>query len=130
MMKQPPQLADQPTPSPLDTFVATVTAMAEQRAMLAGMITGVLAPDTPWKPTLDDLEMMVHENVIIGLRSRWVRRVAVPVFQARRALQAKGEPKDNAAKAMEILDQCTDELVKVTCMRWIVATYHIKGWVE
>lgn len=123
-MTQPPA----EKPSPLAAFVTAITGMADARKLIGGAASWLdHGPDPRWSVMLDDLEMMLHERVIIGLRSPWVRRVAVPVFQAYRALHAReGDDKDRARHAIEILGQCTDCNVQAECRNWIREKYHVQ----
>lgn len=108
-------MTDEIPPSPVDEFVTTIKAMAKNRRMILGAVAAV----SDYPQMLEDLELMVRERVIIGLRSRWVRRVAVPIFQAQRALATNEPIETRKIKAFEILDQCTDEPLRVACQTWI-----------
>lgn len=110
-----------PQQSPMAEFVVTLNAMARNRKMIAGAVEAI----SDWSLVLEDIEMMLHEGVIAGLRSRWVRRVAVPLFQAHRALQTDELPQVQATKALEILDQCIDEKIREVCRSWIRDHYGV-----
>jgi len=114
------------TPSPLTQFTATITLMGEQRKAIQGAVTS----ESDWRILLEDLAMLTQENVVIGLRSKWVRRVAVPMLMADRVLRGQdGNQPGRAEKALEILDQITstDENVvalKKACIHWIKTVYN------
>src|ERR1700745_4317724 len=76
-MIKPPVKAIEDQPSPLMLFVSTVTLLATTRKMLAGL--GQFLGDAEWNMVLEDLALFLHDHAIIGLRTSWVRRVAVPV---------------------------------------------------
>lgn len=110
-------------PSPLDTFVRQLRGLADGRKLAIMALPRSTATEE-WRVLLDDIEMMLHENVVIGLRTPWVRRVAVPVFKAWCALKSgDGTPKSRAVTAMEILDQCRDTSLALLCCTWIRAVY-------
>lgn len=118
--------------SPIQAFVDTLTLIARNRKMLAGvgdsLAAGSLATRNGWQTFTEDVEMMLHERVIIGLRHVWIRRVAVPVVSACRALEGHKigpESQPTALKAIEILQQCTDEHVKMLCVDWIKQAYGV-----
>lgn len=112
--------------SPLFSFVTTLGAMGKNRRMLLPALGGFAAGE--WKEFLDDLEMLNTEKVIVGLRSVWVRRIAVPVFQAHRELgRADKEPKEKFDTALEILKQCQDEALRKECEDWIKAEMKVSN---
>lgn len=106
-------------PSPLKAFVETASLLGKNRKLLASM-----SADSEWRLLLEDLEMMIREGVIIGLRTRWARRVATPIFQAHRALSGDtGTRTQRAQRANEILLQCEDNELHKTCADWIRKHY-------
>lgn len=111
-------------PSPLAAFVDVLHGLAANRKMFAGFPGAVCNMTT----CLEDLNMMLHERLVPGLRTPWVRRVALPVWAAHRTLDERFQQPDEAGrakKAIEILTQCTDEEVRNTCTAWIRETYHV-----
>jgi hypothetical protein len=76
--------------------------------------------DGAGRVALEDIAMLMEENVYIGLRTRWVRRVAVPMTRAYLALHAEGQSDaQRASTAKEILDQCDDDALAVASVNWI-----------
>jgi thymidylate synthase len=75
------------------------------------MITKVV--DEPIKIWLEDLEMWFHDPNTVGLRSKFFRRVATPLFQAHAAYKQKDYDGAN-----EILDQCLAGDWKTACKQW------------
>lgn len=111
-------------PSPLATFVAALTAMVVASKLLAG--AAQYLGDPAWQVFREDLEMLTREGVIVGLRVPWIRRVAVPVFQANRALNRQDlDDRTRALTALEIMRQCQDENVKAECSNWIRGKYNV-----
>jgi hypothetical protein len=108
-------------PNPLEQFSATLAMMAHNRALLEG-----LRPhDQNWTILLQDLAMLVDENVTIGLRTPWVRRVAVPVWYAYRKLSDENaDVSDRVKGALEILRQCSDVRVQTICSQWLREARH------
>jgi hypothetical protein len=112
-------------PSPLAAFVDMLHGMDANRAMLAGnqndMWPGCIT-------FLDDLRMMLHERMVVGIRTQWLRRVATPVWMAHRHLTEvfqHPDEKKRALEAIEILRQCQDIHVRETCIGWIQETHHV-----
>lgn len=109
-------------PSPIDSLVATITLMAANRKFIKKAVCTV----SDYQVMLEDLTMLVDENVVVGLRTVWARRVAVPVLKAHRALQGNlGSEQERARSAIEILKQCNDEDVKSSCIKWLQGKYHV-----
>lgn len=107
-----------PQISPLFSFVTTLSAMGKNRRMLLNAFDGFTAAE--WQTFLDDLEMLNTEKVIVGLRTAWVRRVAVPIFQAHREIgRTDKSPREKFDIALEILKQCQDEKLRKECEDWI-----------
>jgi hypothetical protein len=105
--------------SPLTVFVNTLKLIAAQRRVLMNVL-GQADANADWRVFLEDIEMMLTENVVIGLRTPWVRRVAVPVHRAWMAMRSgDGKPKERAVKALEILKQCQDETLRNECVTYI-----------
>jgi hypothetical protein len=121
-MIKPP--APTEVPSPLDSFAATIALMGANRTLLAGL--GVVLGEPEWRVLLEDLAMLTNERVVVGLRTPWVRRVAVPVLSAHKALQMReGTDQERARSAVEILKQCTDEHVQRVMVQWIQRKFHV-----
>lgn len=70
--------------------------------------------DLDLKTWNQDLEMWFENPNMIGLRSKFFRRVAVPMFNAHKAYKNK-----DIVGAYEILEQCTDGDWKVACKEWL-----------
>ena len=110
--------------SPLVLFVAAVTAMSAARQEL--LSAQVYLGDPEWRIFLEDITMMTAEHVIHGLRTPWVRRVAIPIYKAQEALSVpRGSEAERAKLALEILDQCTDTDLRNRCQQWIQDTYKV-----
>jgi hypothetical protein len=104
--------------NPLADFVATITAMGRNRDLIAS----APIPDPGWRVFLEDLAMLNEEGVIIGLRTPWVRQVAVPIVQAWRLFQRtvpEDAREDRKQHTLEILDQCTDAALRERCRDWV-----------
>lgn len=112
--------------SPIARFVRNIKIMGEQRKELEALGNEFSRP-TEWRIALEDLAMLTQEKVVIGLRTRWVRRVAVPMVQAYRALTADGDPLPNARKAVQILSQLRghDDILLADCISWLEETYFL-----
>ena len=110
-------------PSPIDQFAGTIMLMAHNRTLLES----IRQNDQNWTALLQDIAMLVDESVTIGLRSPWVRRVAVPVFYAWKTMQGTGDEGDQARakKAIEIMSQCSDTRVQTICTSWLKETYGV-----
>lgn len=112
-------------PSPLAAFVDALTGIDANRTMLAGL------QDSAWPGCitfLDDLRMMLHEKMVFGIRTQWLRRVAIPVWMAHRHITEVFQHPDEAKRALEaieILRQCQDVHVRETCINWIQETHHV-----
>lgn len=107
------------TASPLDSLAATIALMAANRKFLIG-------DALPSPKLLEDLAMLVDEHVVIGLRTQWARRVAVPILAAHRALhKTEGTEQERARVALDILRQCTDVEAHQVCSNWIRGKYHV-----
>lgn len=90
--------------------------------MIAALPASKITDD--WRVLVDDVQMMLHEGVVIGLRTTWVRRIAVPIYKAHTMLTSgNGTPKERAVKAIEILEQCSDKTMAAHCAAWIRETY-------
>lgn len=111
-----PAIKPQSTPveSPLDSFMLAMIHIGKNRRALEALF-GEQA-----RVALEDIAMLTQENVYIGLRTRWVRRVAVPMTRAYLALHA-GEQSDTqrASTAKEILEQCDDVVLAGASVNWI-----------
>lgn len=105
--------------SPLGLFVDALRGIAKANPLLAGA-EQTLGPH--WLLFRQDVEMMLREGVTMGLRDRWVRRVAVPVCHAYHGLQDLSVPRTKrATDALAVLQQCTDVNVRTECINWINA---------
>jgi hypothetical protein len=107
---------------PVEGLALTIAMMAQHRKLLAKAVGSV----SDWSVLLEDLEMLAEERVIVGLRTHWARRVAVPVIHAYRALQSTdGSPQERARKALDVLRQCSDVAVQTVLSEYIRETYHV-----
>lgn len=107
--------------SPLESLTATIALMGKNRKFLSAAST-----DPNWSTMLEDLEMLVTEKVVVGLRTSWARRVAVPVVNAHRALNNEhGDDQERARFALDILRQCTDAKVRDDCSKWVRERFHV-----
>lgn len=70
----------------------------------------------------EDLAMLTRERVVIGLRTQWARRVAVPIFHAHKNLQGR---QANPVNALQIVAQCADESLAFAMSTWIKANHKI-----
>jgi len=68
---------------------------------------------------MDDLTMLLEENVTIGLRSSWVRRVCVPIVMAQRELDKDGPAEPHVLVAAEIIAQLKEGTVRQNCLTWL-----------
>lgn len=104
--------------SPIDEFVATIAAMGRNRAMFLDM-PPFISKTSEWRELLEDLEMLCQEGVIVGLRTAWVRRVAVPIVQAQRTLQGKSPDKVDIAR--DLIHHCDDKTLRESCLSYLFA---------
>lgn len=97
--------------------------VAEFAAML--QLLGKFSAHSPADRTVgDDLAMLTTERVVVGLRSPWARRVALPAWQCYKVLASdEGSRHDRGMRALEVLRQCKDEALKARLGTWIVANY-------
>lgn len=117
-----PQQQPTESPSPLDSLAATIALLAANRKHLKGAVDTV----SNFPTLLEDLALLVDEHVVIGLRTQWARRVAVPVLAAHRALhRTEGTEQERARVALDILRQCTDADIHNACSNWIRGKYHV-----
>lgn len=94
--------------NPVADFAAMLTAMGQFRNLL------------PIDKTLgEDLAMLTTEGVVVGLRSPWVRRVALPAWQVHKVLSTDAPKRERGAKAIEILTQCKDDALVATFAAYI-----------
>jgi hypothetical protein len=127
--RPPAAMPEVAKPSPLAGFVDWLHSTDAQRAMLAdfGHINDKMAGGA-WLTFLEDLHMMLHERLVVGIRSPWLRRVATPVLMAHRhiteAFQHPDEPK-RALETIEILRQCQDDHVRDACITWVRESFHV-----
>ena len=111
--------------SPIARFVRNITSMGACRADLIPL-AAELGNQDQWRVALEDIAMLTQERVVVGLRTKWVRRVCVPMVQAWRALHAEGN--DHLAKAKNaslILQQLKghdDDLIDVSSL-WLQTNY-------
>lgn len=110
-------MAADPAISPLGRFVDALRAITKAKPLLDGA-NQTLGDN--WTIFCQDVEMMLREGVTLGLRDRWVRRVAVPVCHAYHGLQDRNVSQhDRAMAALATLQQCTDVNVRTACVNWI-----------
>jgi hypothetical protein len=64
--------------------------------------------DVDAKVFAEDCKLLLEENVTYGLRSEWLRRVAVPVIMAYRHINVAPATRERFAEAKEIISQCAD----------------------
>lgn len=67
---------------------------------------------------MQDLNIFLEEGPIVGLRDRFFRRVATPMFHAHAAFKKTADP-DRFVKAQEIIDQCQATDWKLACKEWL-----------
>lgn len=120
MSIKPLPIADRP--SPLASLAMTLKLLAQNRWLLGGLVASV----SDYKLVLEDLELATADNVVVGLRSVWARRVATPIIQAQRAMERNQDPQANARLALEILRQCTDANVREVCSEWLREKYDVR----
>jgi hypothetical protein len=111
-------------PSPLAAFVDALASIDANRTMLGGLASEWAGCTT----FLEDLRMMLHERLVVGIRTQWIRRTATPVWMAHRHLTEVFQHPDEQARAreaIEILRQCQDVHVRETCINWIRETHHV-----
>lgn len=110
--------------SPIAKFVRNIKAMGEQRKDLMEFGAEFERPEK-WRIALEDLAMLTTEKVVIGLRTKWVRRVAVPMVQAYRALIAEGNDLSKARNARAIVFQLAgqDDELMGRCLAWLDENY-------
>lgn len=112
-------------PSPLAAFTDMLASMDANRTMLAGL------QNDAWPGCitfLDDLRMMLHERLVVGVRTQWLRRVATPVLMAHRHITEVFQHPDEAKRALEtieILRQCQDVHVRESCIDWVRESFHV-----
>lgn len=77
---------------------------------------------TPIEEWQQDLKMMLDENVVVGLRDPFFRRVAVPILKAHQHYrQNVGE--ERYAGASEIIEQCQATDWRMACREWLHRRY-------
>lgn len=116
-IKPPPQ------PSPLAEFVATIQLMGRTAYAIRKAVSSV----SDWPVVLDDIQMMttlIGGRTLLGLRTHWARRVAMPIIQAQQALSDDDGP-TGARKALKLLMCCADVDVRIRCCTWIRVKYHV-----
>lgn len=67
----------------------------------------------------EDLLMMMDENVSIGLRNVWLRRVAHPALMAHKAYSDKAD-EERHTKALEICEHIVSMDWRVACKMWLL----------
>lgn len=110
--------------SPLARFVFTLEQMNENRALFGTL--GNAFGAGPFRLFSDDLNMLLTERLVIGLRTQWLRRVAVPMLMAQRALaEGEGDMRARATIATEILTQLAgyDNDLMARCVSWLHSTF-------
>lgn len=93
-----------------------------RRAMPGLYADGTIEPypmmDQPVQEWQQDLQMLLEEGVVIGLRSRFLRRVAAPIINAHQAYKTMtGQQRYLAAK--EIMAQCLATDWRFACTQWL-----------
>lgn len=66
----------------------------------------------------EDVQMLLNENVTIGLRTPWLRRVAVPMIRAHQAYSDKKNPERHET-ALEVMMQCKATDWRRAGVEWI-----------
>lgn len=78
--------------------------------------------NTPIEVWQQDLKMMLDENVVVGLRDPFFRRVAVPILKAHQHYRENvGEQR--YVGASEIIEQCLADDWRAACREWIHRRY-------
>lgn len=106
--------------SPLAAFCATLGNLVASRKNLESI--GIVFGHAKWRVFIDDLQMLFDEGVTFGCRTAWIRRVAVPVVMAQKALELEsGTEVTRAATAIGILGQLrnADDALYATCRYWL-----------
>lgn len=86
---------------------------------LEGAVSGeILMMNTDHTEFDEDAKMMLEENVTLGLRNNWLRRVAVPVLFAH-AAYAVIEDDQRFWKAKEIVRNCNASDWRLACLEWL-----------
>lgn len=104
--------------SPIAAFNVTLRNMVATR----GLMNLSLAFGKTWVLFDQDITMLVLEGVTIGLRTPWVRRVAVPMLMAQKALDSNEQDEALRVKtALEILQQLrnADDVLYARCVKWM-----------
>lgn len=65
-----------------------------------------------------DLAMLLDEDVSLGLRTAWLRKVFIPVIRAHEAYKDKADP-ERHEKAIEIVAQCRAPDWRLACTEWL-----------
>lgn len=76
-----------------------------------------------------DVQMLLEEGVTYGLRTQWLRRVAVPLVMAQKELEKIGTDEAaalaHAKTAVDIISQLQEGAVKAKCLAWIRSKWHV-----
>lgn len=113
------------TTNPLADFVATITAMGRNREMIMSMPLTPGPGECGWRQCLEDLEVLTgQDKVVIGIRTPWVRNVAVPIVQALRQLRSKADTRDEEQRrierTLELIKHCTDVPLRTRCENFVL----------
>ncbi len=73
----------------------------------------IRTPVTEWR---QDLEMFLSEGMAIGIKDPFFRKVASPIFNAKKAVD-----KQNHTEALKIIGDCQASDWKLACENWIEA---------
>lgn len=71
------------------------------------------------KTFLEDVQLLVNENVYIGLRSQWLRQVAVPMLKAHQHFKRASPGHTKYAETLEIIDQVAASDWKLAAQEWV-----------
>ncbi len=111
--------------NPLESFIATVCELGRHRDTWSHLTSSSV---TDLSQTLDDLSVLGSCLPVSGLRTRFARRVVLPVMRAQKAIEECEESyvMAGAKSAIEILQECTDEALRRRCVEYIKGEYHVE----
>lgn len=107
-------------PSPLSVFVTFITLLSKYRDLGSRANFGFEYDDVA-----RDLQMVLQDQGTIGVRSRWVRRVAIPLLQAWKVLKKEGPEIIRAREAKYLVEQCADVPIRQNLLEWLAKEYGI-----
>ncbi len=84
-----------------------------------GLVSPYPMVSTPWEQWMQDLEMLMSEGPIVGLRDPFFRRVVTPIWMAHRNFK-ENQGIDRYDTTLEILEQCKATDWKMACVDWVV----------